>query len=165
MKRGLLWEKRNWIGVPVLACAVTAAAWACGWYGPSDSVRFNDFLQGHDFFRLPPLPSAIDAATGKPVRWYDGMSEGENWEEAQKTGEQQRAAFEYEWQRANNAEDVGDWAQMRRSLQACLTTVRGASQTQRNSAFDRLDVMGSREQGASERGVHAYLVARRAYDQ
>ena len=35
--------------VTLLLCGLALVALACGWFGPVNSVRFNSYVQGHDF--------------------------------------------------------------------------------------------------------------------
>jgi TolA-binding protein len=138
----------------------------CGWFGPAGSVRFNDFLKGHDFFRLPPLPKAINPATGKPVRWYDSISDAD----ADETAGEKTAGYETQvaraWREAAAAGQAGEWKKMRQRLRDYLKLTDGSGvSSDRNSAIDRLDALRSLDQGAGDAALRAWLAARKAYEQ
>ena len=151
-----------------LCCGLAVMAWACAWFGPVNSVRFNSYEQGHDFFRLPPLPRFVNRATGKPSVWHESLASeravaelGEkNWLQ-EKGFESRRETF---WANAASAESKDDWMNLRKNLEAFLQLEESPS-SGRNSAIDRLDALQSLHQGASNKGLRAYLAIRAKYDE
>ena len=160
--------------VSMVCLCLTLTALACGWFGPVNSIRFNDYLSGHDFFRLPPLPKAINGATGRPYRWYEQFGNEGNYDEMERHRQQREKRIAALWETAAAAEAQGDWRLMWQSLEQYLelnVRTEGWSnesdlqrQARRNSAADRLDALASLTQGASGKGVRAYLAARSRYD-
>ena len=153
--------------VRVLIClaVISATAIGCGWFGTSETVRFNHFLKGHDFFRLPPLPRAINSVTGKPVHWYDLEVDSESDTESVNSRHPGKD-IEQAWHLAESAEERGELSELRQHLRDYLkfSDLTGDEFGNRNSAFDRLDALQSLDQGTSVKAVSAYLAARAAYD-
>jgi outer membrane protein assembly factor BamD (BamD/ComL family) len=151
--------------------AATTVALGCAWILTSDhAVRFNHRPE-REFTRLPRLPLAFDSAAGEGANALATLeyfpSPGED--EAYAARERRAAEIASAWEQAEEAEENGDLAALRRHLQQYLrlTAVKRdvvKAVGDRNAALDRLDALTALDQGARAQAVRAHLAARRAFD-
>ena len=148
---------------------LTATAFACGWMGTSDSVRFDGYQSERDMGRLPPLPTlengtnAIRISRDQESRDYD----------AYKNEQAHAKKVDVLWDTARDAEQEGKLGEVRSLLKEYLeeTTTSGymydptERQKRRNSAIDLLDALSALDHGSKTSRVQAYLWARRSHDE
>lgn len=152
--------------------AAAAVAIGCGWSGPSESVRFSGYglSDMRSYERLPPL--SLKPAAPKRIDY--GSNEYTNEQEAEQRREKELAAL---WEKA-----IGHGA-VREKLEQARHELRDflqkseleqddwweqnslSIQEKRNTAIDLLDALSALDHGTSAQNVHAYLTARRAYDE
>ena len=147
--------------VALSIATLTATAFACGWMGTSDSVRFDGYQTERDMGRLPPLPtSEVARETDSPD--YDYRNE-----------QAHTRKIDVLWDSALAAEQVGKLGEVRSLLKEYLqeTTTLGyiydptERQQRRNSAIDLLDALSALDHGSKPSRVQAYLWARRSHDE
>lgn len=152
--------------------AATATVIGCGWSGPSESVRFSGYGMSDErsYDRLPPLslktepPKRIDYGSDDYINadgaerrreteldalWGKAVGRGATRAELEQARRELR-----DFLRASELERDGSW------LQGSLST-----QEKRNTAIDLLDALAALDRGTPPESVHAYLTARRVYDE
>lgn len=147
------------IGGCAILCASAVAA--CGWFGPSNSVRFTGWdgeANKDKYSRLPPLNVGGDVDFAK-------REIGEYSAESYEDGERRAKELEARWLKAADPEEATDRDALirdRSSLEACLREL--DDQDKRNTTLDLLDAFTALEEGSSPASIRSYMKARRAYD-
>lgn len=146
--------------VALSIAALTATAFACGWMGTSNSVRFDGYQTERDMGRLPPLPTS-------EVTWEADGSDYDYAKEQAQVNE-----IDNLWERSQTAAEEGKLVEVRSLLKEYLeeTTTAGFRynltdrQQRRNTAIDLLDALSALDHGSNPSRVQAYLKARRSHD-
>lgn len=171
LKQRIFYFLKSRLGRVLIAATLGAStALACGWsYITDHSVRFNSFRTGPGFYRLPPLPIAVDPVTGKEQsvaeieNYYDSMGEGDTTS----YDEEQAALSKPEeiWEKAMAASEASDISSLEKNLRDYLEMTRyryidGPDRKRRNTAIDILDALGELRNGSGASSVMAYVKAR-----
>ena len=146
---------------------LTATAFACGWMGTTDSVRFNIAQSERDMGRLPPLPT-LDIGINSIRASWEPETDNYDYEKEQAQAEKVDAL----WNSAQAAEQEGKLSEVRSLLREYLEKsavertlyIRTDRQERRNSAIDSLDALSALDHGSNPSRVQAYLKARYAHD-
>lgn len=148
---------------------LTATAFACGWMGTTDSVRFDGYQSERDMGRLPPLPGLEDAVDSNRVAQELDRFDYDYTEEQTKS-----KAIDVLWDNAQFAGKEGKVGEVRSLLREYLERTTTESfmyyyptdeQERRNSAIDSLDALSALDHGSKSSRAHAYLKARHAHDE
>lgn len=160
----------NQIALAVLLsiAVVTATVLACGWDGPTQSVRFHGFQTERDMGRLPPLPTLAHGINKIRASW---KAEVDCFEDC---GDEEPADRADEvWNRAAELEGEERLPELRTLLKDYLERTKiertladvTALQQRRNSAIDQLDALAALDHGSKASRVAGYLDARRSHDE
>src|SRR5262249_33836176 len=146
------------IALAVVVSAITVLG--CAWPGTSHSVRFNAYQNEREMGRLPPLPTMANGLNELRATWdeeYDAV----DYDDYSNSPDHSKEVDDL-WERAETAEEDGDFSLDRELLNEYLKTAEAPAR--RNSAVDRLDVLTAIEQGSNPSAVTTYLDARRLHD-
>ncbi|MGH9944319.1 MAG: hypothetical protein ACRD9R_18385, partial [Pyrinomonadaceae bacterium] len=151
----------------VCAAAGGTTAIGCGWFGPTDSVRFAGYDDPERIYsRLPALNSDD----------LDSDAESDDAGEAVGSGVAEELSdkeLDALWRKATALTAAPEeLEQSRRELQDYLNHDRHSywsalplsPQQKRNTAIDLLDALGALDAGSPGEAVQAYMKARQAYD-
>ena len=147
----------------LVACllAPAAVALACGWFGPSESVRFGGWGGSDEraFSRLPPI-----SLGGERLGERSSLDEEEAWE-SYEARERRAKKLDELCAKSADPEAAGDREGIERAragLRACL---KGSDdQQRRNTARDLLDAFAAIDHGSQPTPIQSYVKARRLYD-
>ncbi|MDT7603401.1 MAG: Outer rane lipoprotein, partial [Acidobacteriota bacterium] len=166
LRRGVSSFCRLSLPTRAVVCAAVGATTAvgCGWFGPSETVRFSGgYGEPNErlYSRLPMLSVGGDDSFTK-------REETEDWEdyEAEERNAREIAAL---WVKATDvSQAVGreGLERVRGDLREYLkeSEPQGLDDNGRNTAIDLLDAFTALDKGSSPAAAQAYMKARQAYD-